>query len=109
MFAYSVTLKTYPKETKPIKNNENIVQEFCCNSVPFLLCKTKAIVFLWARAAKIYSLCQGGGSVFLEKESLLSPSNHMLHGLGMGGMEMRYLNYEASCPRAAAKRISGHC
>lgn len=31
---------------------------FCNYSVPFVLFKTKVIKFLWARAAKIYSLCQ---------------------------------------------------
>lgn len=47
---------------------------FCNYSVPFVLFKTKVIKFLWARAAKIYSLCQKnktkqqiGGSFFLKK------------------------------------------
>lgn len=53
---------------------------FCNYSVPFVLFKTKVIKFLWARAAKIYSVCQKIKQnnrrliIFLEKESLLSLS-----------------------------------
>lgn len=53
-----------PKENTELKQLQEIVQDFCCCSVPFRPYKTKAFEFLWARAAKIYSLCQKGDSVF---------------------------------------------
>lgn len=64
MFTQVATLKTSPKEKIKLKQQQKIVQDFSHYSVPFTLFKTKAIIFLWARAAKIYSLCQKGGSVF---------------------------------------------
>lgn len=54
-------------------------------SLPFVLFKTKVIKFLWARAAKIYSLCQkikwNNKRLFffpLEKKEFLFSTSHIL-------------------------------
>lgn len=57
MLTHRSPLWKHTKEIKQLKpeTSKDVFSEY---SVPFVLFKTKVIKFLWARAAKIYSLCQ---------------------------------------------------
>ena len=85
MLAHSSPLWKHTQRNKGIKKLKSAKDVFSQYSVPFVLFKTKVIKFLWARAAKIYSLCQkikwNNKRLFffpLEKKEFLFSTSHIL-------------------------------
>lgn len=58
MLTHKSPLWKHTQRNTTIKKLKSVKDVFSESSVPFVLFKTKVIKFLWARAAKIYSLCQ---------------------------------------------------